>query len=246
MTQPLPKGDMGMIRSFIHYVHHRSNIYDPIGNDWTTITSDILDEFRTVLTQIYELNSVDTIYTHISTIPSPLSAGSSLSSQSLVDLFQHGIKRDFNAFPILKDEKNNDQWHRTFIDMAQSQDLSDVLNPKQVPLTTAAYNVFWEKQKFLYAVLEAKVETAKGKSIIRAYKSSYDAQKAYEKLEQHHLTSNSAMFAANKIMEYLTTVCINIGSWHGSLENFLINWQEQLRRYTRWYQPHPTIWTSRN
>jgi hypothetical protein len=45
MTQPLPKGDMGMIRSFIHYVHHRSNIYDPIGNDWITVTGDMLAEF---------------------------------------------------------------------------------------------------------------------------------------------------------------------------------------------------------
>jgi hypothetical protein len=32
-------------------------------------------------------------------------------------------------------------------------------------------------------------------------------------------------------MEYLTTVRINDGSWHGTLENFLINWQD--RRYKR-------------
>jgi hypothetical protein len=89
------------------------------------------------------------------------------------------------------------------------------------------------KQKFLYAVLEAKVETTMGKSIIRQYKCMYDAQKAYEKLEEHHLTSNTAMFAANKIMEYLTTVRINDGLWHSSLENFLINWQEQFRHYER-------------
>jgi hypothetical protein len=117
-TQLLPKGDMGMIRLFIHYVHHHSNLYDPIGNDWTTIMSDMLDEFRTNLTQIYKYNSVDTIYTHISTTPSPLSAGSSLLSQSPVDLFRRGIKRDFNDFPTLKDEKNNDQWHHTFTNMA--------------------------------------------------------------------------------------------------------------------------------
>jgi hypothetical protein len=87
----------------------------------------------------------------------------------------------------LKDEKNNDQWHCTFTNMAQAQDLSDVLNPKYVPLTTAASDLFWQKQKFLYTILEAKVETAKGKSIIRHYESMYDAQKAYEKLEQHNL-----------------------------------------------------------
>jgi hypothetical protein len=111
----------------------------------------MLAEFRTDLMQIYRFNSVDTIYAHISTTPSPLSAGASLSSQSPVDLFKRGIKRDFNAFPTLKDEKNNDQRHHTLTNMAQAQDLSDVLNPKYVPLTTAAYNLFWEKQKFLYA-----------------------------------------------------------------------------------------------
>jgi hypothetical protein len=55
----------------------------------------------------------------------------------------------------------------------------------------------------------------------------YDAQKAYE---EHHPTSNTTMFAANKIMEYLTTVRISDRLWHGALENFLINWQEQFRR----------------
>jgi hypothetical protein len=167
-------------------------------------------------------------------MPSPLSVAttpSSLLSQTPVNVFKRSIKRDFSAFPTLKDEKNNDQWHHTSITMAQAQDLSDVLNPQYVALTTVEHDLFWEKQKFMYAVLETKVETAIGKSIIRQYKSTYDAQKAYEKLEQHHRTSNTAMFAANMIMEYLTTVCIDDGSWHGSLENFIINWKEQFHCY---------------
>jgi hypothetical protein len=68
-----------------------------------------------------------------------------------------------------------------------------------------------------------------GKSIICKYESTYDAQKAYEELQ----TSNIALFAANKIMEYLTTVRINDSSWHGSMENFITTWQEQFRRYER-------------
>jgi hypothetical protein len=129
-----------MIRSIFHYVHHRSSIYDPIGNDWLSITDDMLDEFRTDLTQIYKFNFVDSIHTTLpSATPSPLSAAtisSSLSSQSPVDLFKRGIKLDFIAFPTLKNEKNNDQWHRTFTNMARAQDLSDVLNHKYVPLAT--------------------------------------------------------------------------------------------------------------
>jgi hypothetical protein len=222
------------------------SIYDPIGNDWLSITDDMLDEFRTNLTHIYKFNSVDPIHTTLpSATPSPLSAAtisSSLSSQSPVDLFKLGIKRDFNAIPTLKDEKNKDQWHCTFTNMARAQDLSDVLNPKYVPQTTTAYDLFWEKQKFLYAVLEAKVETVKGKSIIRQYKSMYDAQKAYKRLEEHHLRPNTTMFAANKIMEYHTTVRINDRSWHGTLENFLSNWQEQFRHYKRWVPAASHYW----
>jgi hypothetical protein len=106
-THPLQKG-MGMIRPFIHYVHHRSSTYNPIGSDWLSITDNMLDEFRTDLMQIYKFNSVDSIHTTPpSTTPSPLSAAtitSTLFSQSPIDLFKRGIKRDFNAFPTLKDE----------------------------------------------------------------------------------------------------------------------------------------------
>jgi hypothetical protein len=115
--------------------------------------------------------------------------------------------------------------------MARAQDLSEVPNPQYVPLTTVEHDLFWEKQKSKYAVLETKVETVKGKAIIRQYESMYDAQKVYEKLEQHHRTSNTAMFAANKVMEYLTTVPIDDRLQHGILENFIINWQEQFRCY---------------
>jgi hypothetical protein len=80
-THPLQKGDMGMIRSFIHYVHHCSSIFDPVGNDWLSITTDMLDEFRTDLTQIYKFNSVDSIHTTLAqTIPSPLSVATTPSS----------------------------------------------------------------------------------------------------------------------------------------------------------------------
>jgi hypothetical protein len=32
-------------------------------------------------------------------------------------------------------------------------------------------------------------------------------------------------------MEYLTSACINDGSWHRSVKNFIINWQNQFRLY---------------
>jgi hypothetical protein len=80
---------------------------------------------------------------------------------------------------MLKDDKQNDQWRRTFSNLARAQDLSDVLDESYIPVTTAEINLFAKKQKFLSAVLEAKVKTAKGKAIIRSHENKFDAQKAY-------------------------------------------------------------------
>jgi hypothetical protein len=44
-----------MIKSFINYVYYRNDIGNPIGNDWLLATSDMLDEFRTDLTQVLTL-----------------------------------------------------------------------------------------------------------------------------------------------------------------------------------------------
>jgi hypothetical protein len=131
----------------------------------------------------------------------------------------------------LKDDKHNDQWHRKLASIARAQDMSDILNHNYKPATPTEIALFDKKQKFMYAVLEAKVETAKGKSILHTYEALYDAQNAYTDIKDYHLTSNSALFGANKIVEYLTSARINDGSWHGSMENFIIHWQNQFRLY---------------
>jgi hypothetical protein len=93
--------------------------------------------------------------------------------------------------------------------------------------------LFQEKQKFLYAVLESKVEKAKGKAIIRKHESTFDAQKAYAELQNHHLTSTKALLSSVKILGYITSAKIGDGSWHGTAENFILNWQESIRLYER-------------
>jgi hypothetical protein len=94
--------------------------------------------------------------------------------------------------------------------------------------------LFQEKQKFLYAVLESKVETAKGKAIIiHKHEITFDAQKAYVELQNHHLTSTKASLSSVKILGYIASAKIGDGSWHGTAENFILNWQEQIRLYER-------------
>jgi hypothetical protein len=91
-------------------------------------------------------------------------------------MFKRGIKRDPSVFPTLKDELLNDQWHRSFVSQARAQDLSNDLNASYNPTTPKETDLFQEKQKYLYAFLESKVEMAKDKSIIRKHESAIDSQ----------------------------------------------------------------------
>jgi hypothetical protein len=60
---------------------------------------------------------------------------------------------------------------------------------KHVPTTVDDIALFSEKQKFVYAVLESKVQANCGKAIIRDHEHDFDAQKVYKKLKNYHLKS---------------------------------------------------------
>jgi hypothetical protein len=62
-----------------------------------------------------------------------------------------------------------------FANEARAQDVDEVLDPNYLPTTSEQYELFQEKKKYLYAILESKVETTKGKAIIHKHESNYDA-----------------------------------------------------------------------
>ena len=74
---------------------------------------------------------------------------------SPAELFRKSIKKDPSLFPVLKDDRYHDQWHRTFETQARTQDLAEVLDSSYIP-TTDTNDLFQEKQKFMYAVSEHK------------------------------------------------------------------------------------------
>jgi hypothetical protein len=94
-----------------------------------------------------------------------------------------------------------------------------------LPTTSAEYELFQENLKYVYAILESKVETVKGKAIIRKHESKYDAEKAHAELHENHLKSTKASLSSVKILGCITSAGIGDGAWHGTAENFILNWQ---------------------
>jgi small nuclear ribonucleoprotein (snRNP)-like protein len=229
-TTPLPRGDKNLIRVFLGYCQYRSAIGDPI-HDWTLVTEEGFNEFRLNPAAIQAGIALPTGI--INNVPGGSGTPSSASKPSLADSFRRGIKRDPSLFPELKDERHNDAWHRSFMTQARAQGVDDALDEAYVPSTDEEKDLFQEKQKYLYAVLEGKVKTDRGKLIVRKYDQTYDARAVYLELSEHHTKSTKAAMSAAALLSYITSERLGTGNWKGTTEGFITHWQEQVRQYER-------------
>ena len=168
-TYCLKKGEIGLIKSFIHFVHYRKEIKNPINNQWLKITQDEFDRFRSNLKYTRRIGTLanlkSTAVTSVtSSIPS-VTSSSSIPSYTVpvhVNMFKQDIKGNPSACPSLKDELLNDQWHHTFANQARAQDVGDDLNTSDV----SKFTLTQAKDAFTY-VLENVIEN---KNVTRALK----------------------------------------------------------------------------
>jgi hypothetical protein len=163
---PVKLANKMLLRCFLHYVINCNLEGDPVGDDWNAITQDKFDAFHIDPRYISKLTSMP-ISMPASSAMSVSKLSSSHSGYTPAEMFRRrGIKRDPTLFPTLKDEKFNDNWRRSFVNQAGAQDVSKVLDPSYVPPNDQAKELFLEKQKDVYAVLESKVITDRGRAIV--------------------------------------------------------------------------------
>jgi hypothetical protein len=194
----LNKGDSGILKTFIRYVFYRDEISNPIGDKWTSITQEDFDQFRCNLKYARQCATLACLRPAplSPTASTPISATSltsilSQSTPSAVDMFKRGIKCDPLGYPVLKNELWNNNWYHSFANQARAQDVSYVLDPTYLPITPADVDLFQEKKMYVYAILESKVEKAKGKAIIRSIK-------AHLMPKRHMLNCKSIMLSLPK------------------------------------------------
>ncbi len=231
---PIRMADRNLLRAFLHFVINAQLEGNPIiGEAWNEITQDEFDSFRINPKYMVKLTSAFSMPgdPEVPKPPPPLAKPTPMFTPA--EMFRRGIKRDSTLFPTLKDEKFNDNWHRSFVNQARAQDVSEVLDPNYMPLDEQTQELFNEKQKYVYAILESKVLTDRGKAIVREHEATFDAQQVYKKLTEHHLRSTKALIESSNILSYITSARLGSGEWNGTTEGFITHWSNQVRLYER-------------
>ena len=70
----------------------------------------------------------------------------------------------------------------------------------KIPIAVEEKDLFSDQQGFMYAVLDMKVLTDRGKAIVREHETDFDAQTVYKKLQEHHLKSTKALIESSIIL----------------------------------------------
>ena len=219
--KPVPKHLINMCRIFREFCIHRARNGRPV-----MLASAVLavteEEFNTYRFSPDYHAARSTSMGNVST-PTTVSASSSsgpsssVSSHSPVSDFQKGIKRDITHFKELKDPKHWDEWRRSTVALARAQGVDEVLNPDYTPSGSDAQLLFQEKQKYMYSVFERVLLTDKGKSIVRAYEETSDAQAVYRLMVEDAKESMNVQLDSADLLAYITSARLGDGStWRGT------------------------------
>ena len=218
------------ILSFLGQYYEKGNM---VKEKWDELANaDNFDAYRTS-TVFQNLNFDKKAEPTKTNSSSSSSTTNTKSDRTPADEFKRGIRRDGNAFSVLKDVKHFDEWNRSTIAQARSQGLGDVLNSEFQPEEndTDALDLFQEKQAFMYSVFNKILLTDTGRELVRQHDKKFDAQKIYASLVEKTLHSTKASLDSSHILSYVTTVKLGDGSWRGTTHSFILHWKEQVRLY---------------
>jgi hypothetical protein len=177
---PILKSEKALMSTFLVFIIHRTNIINPVGNNWSFITKAEFDDFRIDPTHMGCRRNVQNVTgaSNTSTVTTPRYAIK--QAPPAAEIFKKRIRRDQSLFPTLKDDKFHDSWHRAFENQAHAQDIADVLDPNYSPTSPPEQELFTMKQVFVYAALESKVLTSKGKEIERKFEGTIISRAAMD------------------------------------------------------------------
>ena len=201
---------------YAHKLRMENNNKQLSYQQWGALTQDDFDDFKM------------TPEAHRS--PHLSAPGLNRNARTPANEFQKSIKRDKSQYKDFKDQKYWDSWHRSFLVTAKSHGLEDVLNCGYSPSSPEDKDLFHEKQKFLFSVLDHVIHTNMGKTIVRKHTDTMNAQQAYAEITQFYSSSTLARQNASDLIQYCTSARYT-SEWRGTASSFILHWNTQLDNF---------------
>ena len=218
------------LKCFIKWMTHEDRPYELHDDFLTTLTRDSYLKFRHLDTQSFSSSpsSHHEPSKFKTSFQGEFKHQTTSESQTVLNNFKKGTKRDASVYPISKNDKYYDTFQRSFLANLKAQGLSDVADPDHDPESGDIYEqeLFKGKQSFVYSVLVTSLQTEKGRELVKEFEG--DARSIILKLHHYHTKSNVAQHDIITLTTEITNLTLN-DSWKGTVRQFLSHFKEKLR-----------------
>ena len=86
--------------------------------------------------------------------------------------------------------------------------------------------LFQQKKYFMYGVFNKVLQSDMGKTIVRKYAPTLDAQSVWREFAAHMSTSSKGLNERHRFHAYVSTT-VDDRSWKGTTEQFVLHFHEQ-------------------
>ena len=169
---------------------------------WTKLTAK---DMRTALVNAKseQRSSSRTLMPSFNTAPSTAPIRSPMTME--LASFKKSIKREASVYSVLKDEHFFDKFQRDLLISAKSHDVSEILDPSYSPgHSPEERELFEAKQVFMYKVFNETLQTDMGRTTVRKYLRSTDAQAVWKEYSDYMTTSSKGASEKRKLTHYVT------------------------------------------
>ena len=169
--------------------------------------------------------------TCMSFVPSP-SSSTPMRSPIHTELasFQKGIKREVSSYSTLKDERYFDKFQSDLFITAKSYDFSEILDPTLTPgPSPEEEELFKAKQVFMYEVFNETLLTDMGRTKVRKYLKTTDAQSVWKEYSEYMTTACKGAPEKRKLTQHVTNTVLD-SQLRRTSQQFVLHFNEQFRR----------------
>ena len=186
-----------------------NTFYYLLDEQWTSLIAHDMSSVlvNSVLENHGSQATPGTPMSHITSPSSPASMRSPIHTELIS--FKKSIKREAFLYAVLKDVCYFDNFQRDLFITAKSDHVSEIPDPNFTPgHSPEEKELFEAKQVYMYKVFNEALMTDIGKTKVRKYLKTSDAQAVWKEYSEYMTTASKGASEKRKFTQYVTNMCL--------------------------------------